>query len=50
VSVGQGKIRDKLIVMQIDKKVQSYGPDLLVTWAAVSRTSLEGGKLSYAGS
>ena len=42
VSVGQGKIRDKLIEMQIDKKVQSYGPDLFVTWAVVPTGSLEG--------
>ena len=42
VSVGQGKIRDKLIDMQIDKKVQSYGPDLFVTWAAIPKVSLEG--------
>jgi len=42
VCVGQGKIRDKLIEMQIDRKVQSYGPDLFVTWAAVPRVSLEG--------
>ena len=42
VSVGQGIIRDKLIEMQIDKKVQEYGPDLFVTWAAVPRASLEG--------
>lgn len=42
VSVGQGIIRDKLIEMQIDKKVQKYGPDLFVTWAAVPRVSLEG--------
>lgn len=42
VSVGQGIIRDKLIEMQIDKKVQEYGPDLYVTWASVPRVSLEG--------
>ena len=42
VSVGKGKIRDKLIEMQIDKKVQSYGPDLYVTWAAVPKMSLDG--------
>jgi len=42
VSVGQGAIRDKLIEMQMDKKVQEYGPDLYVTWAAVPRASLEG--------
>jgi hypothetical protein len=42
VSVGQGTIRDKLIEMQMDKKVQEYGPDLYVTWAAVPGASLEG--------
>lgn len=42
VSVGQGKIREKLIEMQIDQQVQSYGPDLFVTWAAVPKASLEG--------
>jgi hypothetical protein len=42
VSVGQGIIRDRLIEMQIDKKVQEYGPDLFVTWAAIPRVSLEG--------
>ena len=42
VSVGQGTIRDKLIEMQMDKKVQEYGPDLFVTWAAVPSASLEG--------
>ena len=42
VSIGQGKIRDKLIEMQINKKVQSYGPDLFVTWAAVPKAALEG--------
>ena len=42
VCVGQGNIRNKLIEMQIDKKVQEYGPDLYVTWAAVPRVSLEG--------
>ena len=42
VSVGQGTIRDKLIEMQMDKKVQEYEPDLFVTWAAVPRASLEG--------
>lgn len=42
VSVGQGTIRDKAIEIQIDKKVQVYGPDLYVTWAAVPRASLEG--------
>ena len=42
VSVGQGTIRDKLIEMQLDKRVLEYGPDLFVTWAAVPRASLEG--------
>jgi hypothetical protein len=42
VSVGQGIIRDKLVEMQIDKKVQGYGPDLFVTWATVPKASLEG--------
>ena len=42
VSVGQGAIRDKLIEMQMDKKVREYGPDLYVTWAAVPTASLEG--------
>ena len=42
ISVGQGIIREKIIEMQIDKKVQSYGPDLFVTWAAVSSASLAG--------
>ena len=42
VALGQGTIRDKLIDMQIDKKVQEYGPNLFVTWAVVPRASLEG--------
>lgn len=42
VNVGQGKIRDKLIEMQLNKKVQSHGPDLFVTWAAVPEVSLDG--------
>ena len=42
VSIGKGKIRDRLIEMQINKKVQSYGPDLFVTWAAVPSESLKG--------
>ena len=42
VVVGQGTIRDKLIDMQIDKKVQEYGPNLFVTWAVVPRASLKG--------
>jgi len=42
VSIGKGKIRDKLIEMQINQKVQSYGPDLFVTWAAVPKVSLQG--------
>ncbi|MGD8305655.1 MAG: hypothetical protein PVF17_03295 [Ignavibacteria bacterium] len=42
VSVGHGTIRDKLIEMQLDKRVLEYGPDLFVTWAAVPRASQEG--------
>jgi hypothetical protein len=42
VSIGQGTLRDKLIEMQTDKKVQSYGPDLFVTWAVVPEISLKG--------
>jgi len=42
ISVGQGAIRDRLIDMQINKKVRRYGPDLFVTWAAVPKASLEG--------
>ncbi len=42
VNIGQGVIRNKLIELQKNKKVQSYGPDLFVTWAVVPRASLEG--------
>jgi hypothetical protein len=42
ISVGKGIIRDKIIEMQNDKTVQEFGPDLFVTWAAVSRLSLKG--------
>jgi hypothetical protein len=44
VSIGQGVIRDKLIEMRTNKKVQEYGPDLFVTWAAVPKACLEGVK------
>jgi len=42
ISVGQGAIRDRLIDMQINKKVRGYGPGLFVTWAEVPKASLEG--------
>ena len=37
-----GNIRDELIKMKNNKKVQEYGPDLFVTWAAVPKAYLEG--------
>lgn len=42
ICVGKGNIRDKLIEMKSDKKVQEYGTDLFVTWAAVPIDLLDG--------
>lgn len=42
IYVGKGNIRGKLIEMKSDKKVQKYGPDLFVTWAAVPFELLDG--------
>ncbi len=42
ICVGKGNIRDKLNEMKSDKKVQEYGPDVYLTWAALPFALLDG--------
>lgn len=42
IEIGKGFIRERLAVLQRDKDMRKYAPDLFVTWAAVPTASLDG--------
>ena len=42
IKVGKGFIRERIAMMQRDKKVYECGPDLFVTWAKVPSDFLNG--------